>query len=55
MSAQCLHEGCGWEADKGDDVAGVDRQCMRHASLNAYHSMFRRSFEDVAIVQQVRQ
>lgn len=53
VSAKCRYEDCTWEATESADVADVDRQCMSHTSLNPYHSMFSRSYEDIAIVQRV--
>lgn len=53
VGARCLHESCDWAAGPSDDVADVDRQCMTHTGVRAYHRMFRRTYEDVAIVQTV--
>ncbi|MET3986912.1 hypothetical protein ABIC27_004809 [Streptomyces sp. PvR034] len=55
VSAKCLHESCDWVSPPSNDVAEVDRQCMSHTGLRPYHKMFRRSYEDVAIVQVVSQ
>ncbi|MFG3498642.1 hypothetical protein [Streptomyces sp. NPDC047928] len=52
-SARCLHGECDWEAKPSTKVNEVDDQCMEHTGLLRDHTMFARTFEDVALVERL--
>ncbi|MFJ7204870.1 hypothetical protein ACIQWR_15170 [Streptomyces sp. NPDC098789] len=53
VAAECVTDGCGWASGPDQDVAAVDRLCMKHTGRNPTHKWFAREVTDIARVDRV--